>query len=113
MSSSTTGFVLVTAATTNGALVAAGERTLYEITAFNPTATPAFLKLYNKATAPTVGTDIPLVTIPLPAGEFVAVDFGSQGKDFKLGIGRAVTGAAIATDTTATLVGIQISGTRS
>ncbi|WP_294947672.1 hypothetical protein [uncultured Microbacterium sp.] len=112
MSSSTTPYYLTTAATTNAALVVAGDRTLYELTAFNPTATPAYVKLYNKATAPTVGTDVPVLTIPLAAGALASLEFGAQGKDFKLGIGIAVTGAAAATDATATVAGIQISGTR-
>ena len=42
---------------------------MYVLTASNPTATAAYLKLYNKASAPTVGTDVPVLTITLPKDE--------------------------------------------
>lgn len=112
MSRSTTPYYRTTTASTNAALIAAGDRTLYELTVSNPTATAAYVKLYNKSTSPTVGTDVPILTIPVAAGATVAYEFGSEGKDFSLGIGIAVTAAAVATDTAATVAGIQISGTR-
>lgn len=107
--SANTGYALVTAATTNGALIITGSKILNEITISNLTAAIIYVKLYNKATAPTVGTDVPLVTIPVPVGGLVALEFGTMGKRFTLGLGIAVTGAAAATDTTAVAVGAQIS----
>lgn len=110
-----TSYNLVTAATTNGALILTGGRNLLELTVSNPTATAAYVKLYNKATAPTVGTDVPVMTIAIPAtaagvGEKQFV-FGVAGKRFPLGLGIAVTAAAPATDVAATVAGIQINGT--
>lgn len=110
-----TSYNLVTAATTNGALIAAGARALVELAISNPTATAAYVKLYNKATAPTVGTDVPVMTIAIPAtaagvGE-KAFNFTDVGKQFPLGLGIAVTAAAVATDTGVTVAGIQINGT--
>ncbi len=110
-----TAYSLTTAATTNGALIITGAKRLAELTVSNPTATAAYVKLYNKATAPTVGTDVPVMTIAIPAtaagvGE-KSFNFGALGKQFPLGIGIAVTGAAVATDTTATVAGIQVHGT--
>jgi hypothetical protein len=102
---------LVTAATTNLTSIKATAGTLFELSISNPTATPAFVKLYNKASAPVVATDVPIATIPIAAGAFQAVDLGAIGKRFALGIAVAVTGAAIATDATATVAGIQIHGT--
>jgi hypothetical protein len=107
--STNTGYALVTTASTNGALIVAGTKILNEITISNLTAAIIYVKLYNKATAPTVGTDVPLVTIPVPVGGLVALEFGAMGKRFNLGLGIAVTGAAAATDTTAVAVGAQIS----
>lgn len=112
-----TQYSLTTAATTNGALVITATKALDELTISNPTATAAFVKLYNKATAPTVGTDVPVMTIPIAATgdangrDQKSFNFGTLGKRFSLGIGIAVTANAVATDTTATVAGIQVHGT--
>lgn len=100
----------VSAATTNAAVDKASAGSLFEVSISNPTATPVFVKFYNKATAPTVGTDVPVLTIPVAAGETKPFEFGSVGKRFPLGIGHAVTGAAAATDTTAAVAGVQVHG---
>jgi len=106
---------LTTAASTNASNQKASAGNLLELTAYNPTATAAYLKLYNKATAPTVGTDVPVLTVPLPVTAPgtppVALNFGQIGKRFSAGIGIAVTAAAVATDTGVTVAGIQIDGT--
>lgn len=102
---------IVTAASTNATSIKASAGTLYEITLSNVTATPAFVKLYNKASAPTVGTDIPIATFPVAANATVTYEFGPIGKRFATGIALAVTGAAAATDTTSFVAGMQISGT--
>lgn len=102
---------LVTAATTNATVVKASAGHLFELTVSNVTATAAYVKLYNKTTAPTVGTDVPVLTIPVPANTTLAFQFGGFGKRFAAGIAAAVTGAIAATDTTATVAGIQLSGT--
>jgi len=102
---------LVTAATTNATSVKTSAGTLFEVTFSNITATPAYVKLYNKASAPTVGTDIPIATFPVAANATVTYEFGAIGKRFTTGIALAVTGAAAATDTTAFVAGMQINGT--
>lgn len=101
----------ITATTTNPLLIKATSGYLYELTVSNITATAMYVKLYNKATAPTVGTDMPVFTLSAPANTTVAIPFGNVGKRFTLGIGIAVTGASVATDTTATVAGCQISTT--
>ena len=110
-----TTYNVVTAASTNSAVVKATAGTLYEITISNPTATAAYVKLYNKATAPTVGTDVPVMTIPVPATSAttmpISLTFGQVGKRFATGIGIACTAAAVATDTGVSVVGIQINAT--
>lgn len=104
----TTPYNLVTTASTNAAIVKSTAGTLYEITVSNVTATPAFVKIYNKATAPTVGTDTPVLTIPVAASTTVPIQFGALGKRLSAGIGIAVTAAALATDVAVTVAGIQI-----
>ena len=110
-----TTYNVVTAASTNSAVVKATAGTLYEITISNPTATAAYVKLYNKATAPVVGTDVPVMTISVPATSAttmpIALTFGQVGKRFAAGIGIACTAAAVATDTGVSVVGIQINAT--
>ena len=110
-----TTYNVVTAASTNSAVVKASAGTLYEITISNPTATAAYVKLYNKTTAPVVGTDVPVMTIPVPATSAttmpIALTFGQVGKRFATGIGIACTAAAAATDTGVSVVGIQINAT--
>lgn len=59
---------LNSAATTNATLVKATAGNIYSYVFSNNGGATAFVKLYNKATAPTVGTDTPLEVIPVPAG---------------------------------------------
>ena len=99
----------VTAATTNATSVKTSAGTLFEATVSNTTAATMYLKMYNKATAPTVGTDVPLVTIPIPANSVICTEFGRVGKRFSLGIAFAVTAGIAATDTAAVGAGAQIS----
>ena len=110
-----TTYNVVTAASTNSAVVKASAGTLYEITISNPTATAAYVKLYNKTTAPVVGTDVPVMTIPVPATSAttmpISLTFGQVGKRFAAGIGIACTAAAAATDTGVSVIGIQINAT--
>jgi ribosomal protein L11 len=101
---------LNTAATTNGTSFKASAGSLTEISVSNVTATPIFVKLYNKASAPTVGTDVPIFTISAAANTTVAYEFGFTGKRFSAGIALAATGAIGASDTTSAVAGVQISG---
>lgn len=89
----TTPYKLISLASTNANIVKGSGGNLYSITAIGLTSTVRFLKLYNKATVPTVGTDVPVMTIPIPAntqGAGVVVPF-SIGVNFPLGIGIAIT----------------------
>lgn len=97
-------------ATTNGALILTGTSGLQALWATNIGATAAFVKLYNKATAPTVGTDVPEMIIPVPAAVsgvpgVVEVTPGFNGHRFALGLGIAITGAVADSDTTAVAAG--------
>ena len=106
VSSKTTGGATaakrVSAATTNATSLKASAGTLYGGRAFNSGDGAAFLKFYAKASAPTVGTDVPVLVIGIPAGQ--SVDFGignSVGINFATGIAYAITGGMADNDTTA------------
>ena len=89
----TTPYKLISTASTNANVVKASGGNLYSIVAIGLTSTVRYLKIYSKATAPTVGTDVPLMTIPIPAntqGAGVAIPF-AIGVNFPLGIGIAIT----------------------
>lgn len=97
-------------ATTNGALVLTGTSGVQAVYATNTGAAAAYVKLYNKATAPTVGTDVPEMVIPVPAAVggvpgVVELTPGFNGYRFALGLGIAITGAAADADTTAVAAG--------
>ena len=106
-----TTFTLVSAATTNATSVKTSAGTLLMLVATNNGASVAFLKLYNKASAPTVGTDTPVMTIMLPASGGVALPIPAAGLAFSTGIAYALTGAATTADTTAVALSqIQVNG---
>ena len=109
----TTGsaYSLTTAASTNAAVVKNTAGNVYELTISNPTATAAYVKLYNKTTAPTVGTDVPVMTVPAPANSFTNVKLGVIGKRFTTGCSIAVTGGIAATDTANAVAGVQVHAT--
>lgn len=101
-----TPYFVNSAATTNGALVLTGTSNLSSFYATNEGASTAYVKLYNKATAPTVGTDIPEMIIPVPAAAagvpgVANPNIGFHGFRFALGMGIAITRNAVYTDTTA------------
>ena len=92
---------LVSANTTNSTNAKASAGTLYGVSASNEGASVAFLKLYNKTTAPTVGTDQPVLIIPVPASNSVVLEYGAIGERFGTGISFAITAAMAYTDVTA------------
>ena len=62
---------------------------VYGVVAVNTGAADAFFHLYNKATAPTVGTDTPLITYMLPPDGGVAFSL-THGVKFDTGIGVGI-----------------------
>lgn len=97
-----TPYMLISAATTNSTSVKASAGTLGSVVATNMHATNiAYLKLYNKASGPTVGSDTPVQVYTLAAaGGGVALTFPT-GMNFSTGIAFAITGAMADSDTTA------------
>jgi hypothetical protein len=101
-----TPFDLNSAATTNATSVKATAGTLYQATLTNVSAAAKFVKLYNKASAPTVGTDVPVATYQLLTSAGASTyQFGAQGWRFNLGIALAITGGLAIADSTAVAAG--------
>lgn len=92
-------------ATTNAAVIKASAGNIRRLVVTNTTTTARFLKLYNKATAPTVGTDVPTSIITVPAKGTVNLDCKADGLVFGTGIGIALTAAAAYTDVAAVAAG--------
>ena len=99
---------VVTTASTNATSIKTNAGSMFCSTISNVTAATIYVKYYNKASAPTVGTDIPVITIPVPAGTTQVLETGRVGLRFSLGIAMAVTAAAAATDATVVTAGAQI-----
>lgn len=96
----TTGRLVSAAATTNATSVKASAGTIHCLEAYNASATVKYLKIYNKASAPTVGTDTPVRTVALKATDRTSLCF-PNGYYLSAGIAYALTGAAADADTTA------------
>jgi hypothetical protein len=92
-------FRLLSAATTNSTLVQGKPCALQSIIASN-TGTIAFLKFYDKVTAPTVGTDTPIWTVVVPASGQVSISLPA-GVKFASGLGIGITGLVADNDATA------------
>ncbi len=95
-----TASAINSAATTNATSIKASAGTVYNVLVSNTGASTRYVKLYNKASAPTVGTDIPVITISIPTNGTVQAEFGALGYRFATGIALAITGGAADTDTT-------------
>jgi hypothetical protein len=92
------------AATTNATSVKASAGVVGGYALYNNTAAVKCVKFYNKASAPTVGTDVPLFTVIIPASSSVHYPAGMGPTKFSLGIAYAITGLATDVDATATAV---------
>jgi len=94
-------FNLNSAATTNATSIKNKFGTVYSCVCSNINATDVYVKFYNKSSAPTVGTDVPVITIPINTNKILNFDFGVLGIHFTNGISVAITKNAADTDTTA------------
>lgn len=86
-----TAYKLISGASTNATSVKASAGQLYGWYLSNTNANPRYVKLYNKASAPTVGTDTPVMTLLVP---------GTGGSNIVSGLGIVFdTGIAFGTTT--------------
>lgn len=100
----------MSAATNNSTLVKAGRVIVGSLSATNSTATVYYLKLYDKATAPTCGTDTPVMTIAVPPNTVdpnVTPALG-QGLSFFKGLGFCLVALIADNDNTSAATGVAI-----
>lgn len=103
----------LSAASNNATNVKPAPGALYNLIAVNTTATIYYLKLYDKATAPTCGTDIPVHTLPVPptpasSSPAPLVLDSTVGINFNSGIGFCLTGGIADNDNTVAATGVAI-----
>lgn len=90
---------VVAAASTNATLVQAGQVKLWGYNLKNTAAYPVYIKFFDKATAPSPGTDVPYFTVAVLAGERADLDRW-VGVQFQLGLGYTITKLIADNDTT-------------
>lgn len=91
------------AASTNATSAKASAGDLHCISGYNAAVAVRYLKFYAKATAPTVGTDVPVITLALPASS--AFNINLNGHYIATGIAYAMTTGAADNDTGALTAG--------
>jgi len=91
--------LLTAAASTNATVVKASAGRLYKAAGYNAAASVRYLKIYNKATAPTVGTDTPIVVFALAPSSAFNLDLAPFGQYFATGIGFSLTTGVADADT--------------
>lgn len=99
-----TNYKLNSAATTNATSLKASAGRIHSLVLTNTSAAIKYFKLYNKATAPTVGTDVPVMVIGVPTLSTVVPVVSDIGMFFSTGIAFATTGLSTDADTTAVAV---------
>lgn len=98
-SGGTSNYHVVSAASTNAANVKSSAGQVYGWDAYNAAASVRYIKLYNKSTAPVPGTDTPIRTIAIPAGQ-KAFNVIENGMPFSNGIGIAIVAGIADSDAT-------------
>jgi len=91
--------LVAAAASTNAVNVKNTPGRIYKIDGYNAAAAIRYLKIYAKASAPTVGTDTPLATIALAPSSRFEVNWADLGLYCALGIGLALTTGSADSDT--------------
>jgi hypothetical protein len=104
----TSGFsayhTLISAESTNATSVKTSAGTIGTLTVTNSTASLKWIRLFNKASAPTVGTDTPVLNFQIPPNSMQHINTAFAGIRLNLGIAYAITGGAATeavTDSTA------------
>ena len=91
---------IISTDSTNLGFIKKGGGSVYAINLHNKASTPAYLRIFDKATAP-VDADTPLVTLTIPAVGTLDLEL-SIGLRFKLGLGFNITTGPLNGNATAT-----------
>ena len=97
-------FTVNSAASTNAASIKASGANLYGMSIMNASASTKYVRFYNKASAPTVGTDVPIMVVAVPATSSKEIEYVPAMR-FGTGLAVAITGGAAVTDSTAVAAG--------
>ena len=89
--SGTSGPTLFTSTAAASAVIKGSPGRLIGLSLYNTTASIRYLRLFNKASAPTLGTDVPVMIVAVGATSAANLFLTSAGRSFSLGIGYAVT----------------------
>jgi len=89
--------ILSAAATTNATSAKASAGYLHQVSGYNASVSARYIKFYNKASAPTVGTDTPVLTYYVPGSS--AFVFDVPALYFSTGIAYALTTGSADNDT--------------
>lgn len=89
--------IVSAAGSTNATSAKASAGDLHRIRGYNAAAAVRYLKIYNKASAPTVGTDTPVLTYALAPSSVFDIEVG--GFYFSTGIAYAMTTGSADADT--------------
>ena len=97
---------LIAANTNNSTLIKTGAATVYSYELSGVGSAPAYVKFYDKSTAPTCGTDTPKKVLMIPAASTAANGGGSNimlpvGVRFNSGLGICVVTGIADNDNTA------------
>lgn len=95
----------IAAASTNANFCKASAGQVYVGVCSNPAAYAVTVRLFNKASAPTVGTDTPVFRLLIPAGATVALPPDALGYAFATGIAYDATKLFADSDTTVLVAG--------
>tara|TARA_R110000787_G_scaffold84374_5_gene180895 strand:+ start:1560 stop:2435 length:876 start_codon:yes stop_codon:yes gene_type:complete len=101
----------ISATTTNATAVSNAPANMSILHLVNTGDGVRFFKLYNKASAPVVGTDVPLITVGIPPVSNSSFALPALvGIDFSIGISFAITLGAADSDTTPLTVAANVTG---
>ncbi len=98
----------LSAATDNATLVLSRRTLLTSVQGVNTTATVYYLKLYDKATLPVCGTDVPVMVIPIAPNSATPPVQPAQGLQFYSGLGFCVVAGLADNDNTAAAIGLAV-----
>ena len=101
----TSMYSVLSLATTNAVSIKATAGKIYAASIMNASAATKYVRLYNLAVAPTVGTSTPYKVIAVPATSSKEVECGTLGLTFSAGISIAITNLAPDNDATAVAAG--------
>ena len=102
--SATNLYTVNSIAGTNAASIKATGGNLYGLSIMNASGGSRYIRLYNKATAPVVGTDIPIMVIAVATNSSKEIQYVPALR-FSNGIAISITGAAQVLNSTAIAAG--------